>query len=117
MARIRCICRRPQRLTQMDGLAFGDLIYRHDQNILQCGENTCTLSRREGDLLTLFLQNTDQTIPRATILMRVWGPDSEIEDGNLDNYIHFLRRRLKTVGSKVQLKTVRGVGYRLTSSS
>ena len=46
--------------------------------------------------------------------MRVWGPDAEIEDGNLDNYIHFLRRRLRSVDSRIGLQTVRGVGYRLT---
>lgn len=114
MARIRCICRRPQRLTENDGLVYGDIMFRQEQNLLQCGEKTCTLSRREADLLTLFLQNADQTIPRATILLRVWGPESDIEDGNLDNYIHFLRRRLKSVNSQVKLRTVRGVGYCLT---
>jgi hypothetical protein len=44
---------------------------------------------------------------------RVWGADSEVEDGNLDNYIHFLRRRLKSVRSTLNLKTVRGIGYLL----
>ena len=39
--------------------------------------------------------------------------DSDVEDGNLDNYIHFLRRRLKNLNSSVHLQTVRGVGYRL----
>lgn len=116
MARIRCICRRPQRLNEADRLTFGDLTYHPRQNLLQCKGHTCTLSRREGDLLTLFLQNTGQTIPRATILMRVWGPEADVENGNLDNYIHFLRRRLHTVGSTVELKTVRGVGYLLCSA-
>lgn len=113
MARIRCICRRPQRLTNMEGLTFGDLTYFQEQNLLKCRNQMCTLSRREGDLLTLFLRNTGQTIPRQTILLRVWGPDAEIEDGNLDNYIHFLRRRLRSVDSLTELQTVRGVGYRL----
>ncbi len=117
MARIRCICRRPKRLTETSHLTYGDLTYDPEQNLLRRENETCTLSRREGDLLSLFLNNTGQTIPRTTILMRVWGPDAEIEEGNLDNYIHFLRRRLKAVGSKVQLKTVRGVGYRLTDSN
>ena len=34
-----------------------------------------------------------------------------MEDGNLDNYIHFLRRRLKGVGSHLNIKTIRGIGY------
>ena len=69
------------------------------------------LSRREGALLEFFLRNTGQTLPRGLLLSRVWGPDAEVEDGNLDNYIHFLRRRLKAVQSEVSLTTVRGVGY------
>lgn len=113
MARIRCICRRPQRLTDTKHLVYGDLVFDPEQNLLHCEKETCTVSRREGNLLMLFLNNSGQTIPRQTILMRVWGPEAEIEEGNLDNYIHFLRRRLKSVGSHVQLKTVRGVGYRL----
>ena len=48
---------------------------------------------------------------RSTLLLRVWGPDSDVEEGNLDNYIHFLRRRLQIVGSSLQIKTVRGIGY------
>lgn len=116
MARIRCICRRPRKLTETTLYAYGDLKYDPGQNLLKCGGESCTLSRREGELMALFLKNPGQTIPRGTILLRVWGPDSEVEEGNLDNYIHFLRRRLKTVGSQVQLKTARGVGYCLTDA-
>jgi len=31
--------------------------------------------------------------------------------GNLDNYIHFLRRRLKTVDSSLSIQTIRGIGF------
>lgn len=113
MARIRCISRRPPALAQDSLLNFGDLSYNPQQNLLTCQSAFCTLSKREGELLSLFLKNPSQTLPRSAILLRVWGPDSEIEEGNLDNYIHFIRRRLKSVSSRVQLKTVRGIGYRL----
>ncbi|WP_368378091.1 helix-turn-helix domain-containing protein, partial [[Clostridium] symbiosum] len=43
----------------------------------------------------------------------VWGASSEVEDGNLDNYIYFLRRRLRTLNAPVKITTVHGVGYRL----
>lgn len=115
MARIRCICRRPRELSENTIQAVGDLTWSQEQNQLSCGATTCTLSKREGELLTLFLNHPGQTLTRATILLRVWGPDSEIEDGNLDNYIHFLRRRLKSVHSTMTLKTIRGIGYRLES--
>jgi DNA-binding response OmpR family regulator len=42
--------------------------------------------------------------------------DAEVEDCNLDTYIHYLRKRLSYVGSTLALKTIRGVGYTLASS-
>lgn len=117
MARIRCICRRPKRLALSEQLTVGDIVYQPEEFLLSKGSQNCTLSRREGELLALFLQNPGQTIPRATIITRVWGPESEIETGNLDNYIHFLRRRLKSLGSCLELKTARGIGYRLADGT
>ena len=71
-----------------------------------------TLSKREAQLLEFFLRNPSQILPRSLLLSRVWGPDAPVEDGNLDNYIHFLRRRLRTVGSGLKIETIRSVGYR-----
>ena len=59
-----------------------------------------------------FLKNKEQNLRRGLILSYVWGADAEIEEGNLDNYIYFLRRRLRTLKSRV-IKTIHGVGYRL----
>lgn len=113
MARIRCILRRPAKWEGARPLSFGDLSFDADQKQLSCGGRTLSLSQREGALIELFLRNPGQTIPRSLILSRVWGPDAEVEDGNLDNYIYFLRRRLKSLNSSLSLKTVRGVGYQL----
>ena len=63
--------------------------------------------------MEIFLRNPGQTLSRPLLLTRVWGMDSDVEEGNLDNYIHFLRRRLKTVESSVSIRTVRGIGYRM----
>ena len=63
-------------------------------------------------LLAFLFRNAGQVLPRALLLDRVWGADSEVEEGNLNNYIFFARRRLQQVGSRVQIQTVRGLGYR-----
>ena len=113
LARIRCVLRRPAIMQASEILSFGDIQYEPRTLALRRGESTTVLSKRLGDLLELFLRNPGQTLPRETILLRVWGMDSDVEDGNLDNYTYFLRRSLRKVGSTVQLATVRGVGYRL----
>lgn len=117
MARIRCIFRRPVRWESNQLLSFGDLSYDAAAKKLTCGSKTRSLSKKEGELIELFLRNNGQTLPRTTILSRVWGPDAGVEDGNLDNYIHFIRRHLNVLNSTLTLKTIRGVGYRLEDSN
>lgn len=113
LARIRCVLRRPAGLQPSPILSFGDIQYTPHTLTLARGETCTVLSKRLGDLLELFLRNPGQVLLRETILLRVWGVDTDVEDGNLDNYAYFLRRSLRKVGSRVQLTTVRGVGYRL----
>lgn len=61
--------------------------------------------------MEIFFKNASQVLPRELLLSKVWGLESEVEMGNLDNYIHFLRRRLKTVGSSLSIQTIRGIGF------
>ncbi len=111
LARIRCILRRPGNWEETSLLNLGDISFDPEDNRLKGNGKECTLSKREGELLEVFLRNPGQTLPRNVLLNRVWGLESDVEEGNLDNYIHFLRRRLKTVESTLNLRTVRGVGY------
>ena len=113
LARIRCLMRRPSHLESLDVISLCDVVYKPEENLLTGPADTCTLSQKEGELMRLFLRNPGQTLPRQTIQTRVWGVDFETLDGNLDNYIYFIRRRLKNVGSDMEIKTVRGVGYKL----
>ena len=111
LARIRCISRRPQMLNSDDILTVSDLTWYNQEGRLSGPKGSCTLSKREAALLETFLRRKDQTLSRSILLLKVWGPDSDVEEGNLDNYIHFIRRRLKGVGSSLQIKTIRGIGY------
>lgn len=112
-ARIRSIARRPRQMAFGEALCVGDIICRVEENTLLGPGGQCSMSRRECALLEIFLRNPGQTLSRTLLLDRVWGIDTDVEDGNLDNYIHFLRRRLKNVESMLRIRTLRGVGYRL----
>lgn len=113
MARIRCVTRRPRKLELSEQLSFEDITYRLDENTLTGTAGSCSMSKREGALLEAFLRSPGQTLSRTLLLTKVWGMDTDVEDGNLDNYIHFLRRRLKAVGSSARIQTIRGIGYRI----
>lgn len=90
----------------------GDAALDTGARVLTGPKGRCEVSGREAALLAFLFRNAGQVLPRALLLDRVWGADSEVEEGNLNNYIFFARRRLQQVGSRVQIQTVRGLGYR-----
>ncbi len=116
MARIRAITRRPGRLQDPGRLTAYGICLEPDRRILSCEGKSVNLSKREASLLECFLKHPGQTLARARILSYVWGSAAEVEEGNLDNYIYFLRRRLSAVNAPAKLTTVHGVGYLLESA-
>ena len=102
-ARIRSLGRRSGKWEDDNLLTICDISYDCNARLLSGSTGSIRLSGREGRLLEVLLS-------------RVWGVDAEVEDCNLDTYIHYLRKRLSYVGSTLALKTIRGVGYTLASS-
>ena len=116
LARIRALTRRPAKLKTSPLLFCGDLSFDPEKLELSAHGKTLSLSKKESGLMEYLLKNKEQHLRRGLILSYVWGADAEVEEGNLDNYIYFLRRRLRTLKSQVQIKTIHGVGYCLTNA-
>ena len=112
LSRIRALLRRPAAV-QAGGLGYGNLRLLVRECTLRCGGTAQTLSRKETALLELFFENPGRVLPRGEILARVWGGDEAVEEGNVDNYIYFVRRRLKAFDTPACIRTVHGVGYQL----
>lgn len=113
LARVRAMERRPRVWEISKQLSLGPLTLDLLESTLTHGKEHTTLSQREAHLLEIFFKHPNQTLPRSTLLSHVWGPDAGVEEGNLENYIHFVRRRLQAVDSPLEIRTVYGVGYRL----
>jgi len=113
LSRIRALVRRPPTYRENAGLRFDDLLLDVRSFKLTCGRTEQTLSRKETAVMELFFENPGRVLSRAEILARGWGGDETVEDGNVDNYVYFLRRRLKAAGTESAILAVHGVGYRL----
>lgn len=116
LARIRALTRRPPHLQVPGCLKWKDLALDLQKLELSCGENTLSLSKKEAGLLEYFLKNPEQCLKRSVLLSYVWGGDADVEDGNLDNYIYFLRRRFRTLKTKAKITTIHGIGYKLEAA-
>ena len=64
-------------------------------------------------LLEYFMKNENSVIPKEQLYEKVCGLDSEAESNNLEAYLSFIRKKIKIIGSNVQIKAVRGLGYKL----
>lgn len=112
-ARIRSLGRRSGLSSPQTAQRFSDISYDTSLRLLSGPSGEQMLSGREAQLLELFLQSPGTVLRRMTLLSRVWGADAPVEEGNLDTYIHFVRKRLGQVGSRLSIQTVRGIGYRM----
>lgn len=114
LARIRSVMRRASGQASLSLLAFGDISFSETESKLIHQGQSCLLPKREGELLAYFLRNPQQVLTRLQIIGNVWGPGAEIEDGNLDNYIYLLRKKIKKLPTNVEIVTVHRQGYCLT---
>ena len=98
---------------QVDELTFGNTALDLDAATLCCGEKSLRLSAREFDVMRLLMQAGGGNIPKEVILTRVWGFDSGAGENSVEVYVGFLRKKLKSLGSDVNIAAVRRVGYHL----
>lgn len=70
------------------------------------------LTRKEFDLLICLLRAGGAVVKRDDILDAVWG-DVVVDTHTVDNFVSSLKKKLKAESSGFELKTVRGVGFRL----
>lgn len=117
LARIRALIRRPARLSEGEGLTAGDITYLPAERKLHGPMGERTLSKTEGMLFEILCRNKGQLLQREQLYLRVWGPDAEVEEQAVDNYIHFLRRRLRSLQSACRIVTVRSLGYLLEENA
>jgi DNA-binding response OmpR family regulator len=72
------------------------------------------LSKKERDLLLLFLTNAGRVLSRERILNAVWGLNADPLTNIVDVYVGRLRRKIGGEGERIV--TLRNVGYRMNPS-
>ncbi|MCI8895311.1 MAG: response regulator transcription factor [Lachnospiraceae bacterium] len=114
LARVRALTRRPVQIKAADALQYADLHFDKSNRELTCSLRTVFLTAKESELMYVLLKSPDTLFSREQLILKIWGTSSEVEPGNVDNYISFLRKRLRELKSVCEIKTVYGAGYSLT---
>ena len=113
IARIKAVLKRTNNIENTDCLEYGDLVLDLKNAILKCNNNEIQISGKELELLEQLLINKNQISSREGLAERIWGYESDSEYNNVEVYITFIRRKIKLIDSKVTIKAIRGVGYKL----
>lgn len=98
-----------------DIIEFGDLILNIRTSTLSCvqSNDSINIPCREFMLLEYFMTNPNQIISKEQIYDKIWGTDNDFESNNLEAYLSFVRKKIKSIDSKVCIKAVRGLGYKM----
>lgn len=108
IARLNALTRRPP-ITEIKFLDFGDLKLNTTDRTL----NGLELTDKESEILTMLMKSPNLAVTKYQILAHVWGADSEHDENYVEVYMSHLRKKIKSLSSKVKIKTVRGLGYKL----
>ncbi|MDL2310410.1 response regulator transcription factor [Peptostreptococcaceae bacterium OttesenSCG-928-C18] len=112
LARIRSITRR-QGQVYVNEIEFEDLRLDLSNYNLSTEEKSMNLTAKEFEIMKLLMSNTNIVVTKDDLISKIWGYDSDAEDNNVEVYISFLRKKLKFLKSKVNITTLRKLGYKL----
>ena len=115
IARVNAQLKNPVNIKKQNILEYGDLTLDVDKSMVTntTNEENIELVCKEFQLLEYFIKNPEQILSREQIYDKVWGMENEIESNNLEAYLSFIRKKLKSIESNVNIKSCRGLGYKM----
>ena len=115
ICRVRAMLRRSDNY-RPSALEFGDVTLDPSTGLLACSGRSVRLSGREYQVMELFMRSPNVVFSADKIMERVWGWDSDAEINVIWVHISNLRKKLRSIGSKITIRAVRGLGYALEES-
>ncbi len=113
VARVKVILKRKINVEDTNVLEYSDLKLDLSTGKMSVNDTEIAINGKELDLLEILLVNKNQIVNREILANKIWGYNSETEYNNVEVYVSFLRKKLKLLKSKVKIKAVRGIGYKL----
>lgn len=101
---------RIKKLLHAEGLLVcGDISLNRQTGEVRTAQGNLSLTKKEYELLSMFIMNKGATLSRDLLLERIWGMDYDGDERTLDTHI----RRLRGKVGEGYIQTQVGVGYRM----
>lgn len=115
VARVKSVLRRTngQETKAENAVVVGDITIDPSRHVATIGDKELVLSPKEFDLIHFLVSHPGHVFTRQTLLDRVWGSESYVEERTVDVHIRWLREKIELTPSQpCRLLTIRGVGYK-----
>jgi len=115
LARIRARTRTHQGPTTPNELEIADLSLNRLTRQVKRGDQPVILTAKEFALLEYLMLHPDQVLSRTQLGEQVWGYDFFNQSNIVDVYVGYLRRKVDDGHDRPLIRTVRGVGYKISA--
>jgi DNA-binding response OmpR family regulator len=110
VARLEAQLRRPGHLLG-SSLRIANLEFDTRNRQASIDDQPQVLSARETAVLELLMRSKGRVVSKKQVEDHIFGHSGEVASNAIEVYIHRLRKQLSERGAKVQVHTIRGVGY------
>jgi two-component system OmpR family response regulator len=115
LARLRATGRRPRSIAIAPPIALGDLRFEPATGGVTIRGKARAIPRRELDLLQLLIERCGRVVRREFLESELFGFSEAYSSNALETQVSRLRRRLADLDARVEIRSVRGVGYLMQS--
>lgn len=120
VARIQNILRRREEHTRQatsveTSLLGGEMVANRQNYTIRIADKEVFFPKKEFELVVLLASNPGKVYSRDELLAKVWGQSVQVVDRTVDVHVSKVREKLGTMAQR--LETVKGAGYRFTSTS
>lgn len=113
LARIRAMTRRKDESASSSELKAGNITLNRSTFVLSSESGEFKLANKEFQMMEMLMTIPGRLISTDTFMEKIWGWDSETEVNVVWVYLSYLRKKLATLGSTMQIKVSRNLGYSL----
>jgi len=117
IARVKIVLKRKANIENTNVLEYSDLRLDLSTGKMSANSNEISINGKELELLEILLLNKKQIINKEMLINKIWGYDSDAEYNYVEVYVSFLRKKLRLLNSKVKIKAIRGMGYKLEAEN
>jgi DNA-binding response OmpR family regulator len=110
VARLEAQLRRPGNFVG-SSLRIGNLEFDTRNRQASIDDRPQVLSARETAVLELLMRSKGRVVSKKQVEDHIFGHSGDVASNAIEVYVHRLRRQLSERGARVQVHTIRGVGY------